>query len=101
MKQFVTGFLNTDAGKGTLGVILCCLIFAFPRALDWLVAAVTLHFAIRHFRESFRKLDAENARKQCDADDAATIVLDTPAALPLRRKAVFARVSVLADPSRS
>ena len=52
-------FLNSNAGKGTVGVYLAGLLLAWPPALSWLVAAVMLAFAIRQFRESFRQLDAE------------------------------------------
>ena len=52
-------FFLSDAGKGAAGVCLTCLILVWPLVGTWLVAALTLFFAVHHFRESFRRLDAE------------------------------------------
>ena len=52
-------FFGSDAGKGTAGVCLTCLILIWPLVGTWLVAGLTLFFAVHHFREAFRRLDAE------------------------------------------
>ena len=54
-------FLTSNAGKGTLGVCLCCLILVDPIVGNWLVASFVLAFAVHHLREAFRKLDAERS----------------------------------------
>jgi hypothetical protein len=60
-------FFKSAAGKGTVGVFLSCLIIVFPVVGTWLVAGLTLTFAVFQLRESFRRLDAAEeaaARRQ-------------------------------------
>jgi hypothetical protein len=54
-------FLLSNAGKGTIGVCLTCLILVWPLVATWLVAGLTLFFAVHHLREAFRRLDADAA----------------------------------------
>jgi arginine exporter protein ArgO len=51
-------FLHSHAGKGTVGVYLAGLLLAWPPTVSWLGAVYLLAFAVRHFREAFRQLDA-------------------------------------------
>jgi hypothetical protein len=64
-------FLLSNAGKGTLGVFLTCLILVWPLVASWLVAGLTLCFAGLHFREAFRLLDAELEGAPCPIAPAA------------------------------
>jgi hypothetical protein len=52
-------FLLCHAGKGTVGVVAACVFLAWPPALAWITAVYLLYWAIGHFHESFRSLDAE------------------------------------------
>jgi hypothetical protein len=52
-------FLKTNAGKGTMGVCLTALILVWPLVASWLVAGLTLFFAVHHLREAFRRLEAD------------------------------------------
>jgi hypothetical protein len=54
-------FLQTSAGKGTVCVCLVALLLAWPPAGSWLMAVIALILASEHLRDSFRKLDAEEA----------------------------------------
>lgn len=51
-------FLLSNAGKGTMGVCLTALILVWPLVATWLVAGLTLFFAVYHLREAFRRLEA-------------------------------------------
>jgi hypothetical protein len=53
-------FFSSHAGKGTAGVLLADLFIAWPDALSWMVAGCALWWAIQHFRQAFRSLDAES-----------------------------------------
>lgn len=77
-------FLLSNAGKGTVGVLLTCVIVIWPLVANWMVAALTLYFAVRHFRESFRKIDAEAAYAADRTDLPATF---TVRAAPARGEA--------------
>jgi hypothetical protein len=74
-------FFRSPAGVGTIAVYAAGLLLAWPPALSWLVAVVMLVFAIGQFRESFRRLDAEETAtpKPIDRSDTATVL-----ALPAR-----------------
>lgn len=61
MTAFIKRFLLSHAGKGTAGICLADLLIAWPDALGWMVAGYLLYWAIGHFREAFRSLDAEPA----------------------------------------
>ena len=52
-------FLLSNAGKGTMGVCLTCLILVWPLVASWMVAGLTLFFAVYHLREAFRRLEAD------------------------------------------
>ena len=73
-------FMLTSAGKAVFGVFLSALLLAWPPALSWLVAAVSLVFAVQHLRESFRRLDADAA-----GDDGGPGDADTADPLPASR----------------
>jgi hypothetical protein len=51
-------FLLSNAGKGTMGVCLTALILVCPLVASWMVAGLTLFFAVYHLREAFRRLEA-------------------------------------------
>lgn len=52
-------FMLSSAGKGTIGVCLTTLILVWPLVASWLVAGLTLFFAVYHLREAFRRLEAD------------------------------------------
>jgi hypothetical protein len=52
-------YLATHPGKAVIGVTLADLLFAWPDALSWMVAAYLLVWAAGHLRQAFRALDAE------------------------------------------
>ena len=52
-------FLLSHPGKMVAGVCLADLLIAWPPALSWIVAGYLLYWAMGHFRQSFRSLDAE------------------------------------------
>ena len=69
-------FLQTSAGKGTVGVCLTVLILVWPVVGTWLVASLTLAFSVHHLSESFRQIDA-----QADAPPSPIDPPDTATAL--------------------
>ena len=75
----VNNLLSTHAVKGTVGMVLACVIFLWPQFLSLLTAAAILGFSVRQFRESFRQLDEANARKRRDRDRQVIATVVNPA----------------------
>jgi hypothetical protein len=78
-------FLFSDAGKGTIGVCLACLIIVVPVVGTWLVAGLTLLFAAHHLREAFRRIEEEPERSlpRIETPDAeSTLAMSNRTELP-------------------
>lgn len=67
-------FLLSDAGKGTLGVILTCTIIIFPIVGNWLVAGITLVCAMNFLFKAIDRLgqpatDTPEAEQDTEAEN--------------------------------
>ena len=54
-------FLRSHAGRATLGLGLFAGLFLWPPMLSWLAATFSLAYALHHYREAFRRAEAEEA----------------------------------------
>jgi hypothetical protein len=70
----VTEFLNSPSGKGTVGVVLAAVLFAWPPALSWVVAVVALLFGCWHLREAFRRLEGTTSNTEVILEDRQPVV---------------------------
>lgn len=52
-------FLLTRWGKGTAGVLLACLLLAWPPAIAYVTAVVLLVYASHQLRLAFHELEAD------------------------------------------
>jgi hypothetical protein len=75
----LTEFLYSPSGKGTAGVTLAAILFAWPPALSWLAAIVALGFGCWNLREAFRRVEGAASNTDETLDERKPVVI-----LPVR-----------------
>jgi len=75
----IKNFMKSHAGKGTFLVYLAALMVLWPPLLTFIAAGACIVLAVREFRESFRQIDKDAARRRREEAFDATVAVNIAA----------------------